>query len=236
MIIRKDKAETSIDKLQSLVERIELYAKTENGFHNNQLHEIEKCNDLLNNILLQPRLPNAGEYVPNIKKNTDDWVAQAWIDGRSQHLEEGLKSKTDEQRHAIEERAIYLLKEQIPKYSWQHHQRELAARVLKRMEKRLENGTLLHLPSEVRDLLITFKTFKKGDKYKHRKYHEFAWGEKVYTSIGNNKRSYGFVSQETNHFVLIIDKYGNKFRKKKSNVQVATNRKRLFDRLIREVE
>ena len=68
MIIRKDKAETSIDKLQSLVERIELYAKTENGFHNNQLHEIEKCNDLLNNILLQPRLPNAGEYVPNIKK------------------------------------------------------------------------------------------------------------------------------------------------------------------------
>ena len=68
MIIRKDKAETSIDKLQSLVERIELYAKTENGFHNNQLHEIEKCNDLLNNILLQPRLPNAGEYVPNIYK------------------------------------------------------------------------------------------------------------------------------------------------------------------------
>ena len=233
IIIRKDEAETSIHKLQSLVERIELHAKTENGFHNNQLHEIEKCNDLLNNILLQPRLPNAGEYVPNIKKNADDWVAQAWIDGRSQHLEEGLKSKTDEQRHAIEERAIYLLKEQIPKYSWQHHQRELAARVLKRMEKRLENGTLLHLPSEVRDLLITFKTFKKGDKYKHRKYHEFAWGEKVYTSIGNNKRSYGFVSQETNHFVLIIDKYGNKFRKKKSNVQVATNRKRLFDRLIR---
>ena len=212
MIIRKDKAETSIDKLQSLVERIELYAKTENGFHNNQLHEIEKCNDLLNNILLQPRLPNAGEYVPNIKKNTDDWVAQAWIDGRSQHLEEGLKSKTDEQRHAIEERAIYLLKEQIPKYSWQHHQRELAARVLKRMEKRLENGILLHLPSGVRDLLVTFKTFKKGDRYKHRKYQEFAWGEKVYTSIGNNKRTYGFVSQETNHFFFFIDKHGNKFR------------------------
>ena len=236
IIGKKDEAEASIDKLQSLVERIELYAKTENGFHKNQLHEIEKCNILLNKILLQPRLPNAGEYVPNIKKNTDDWVAQAWIDGRSQHLEEGLQSKTDEQRHAIEERAIYLLKQQIPKYSWQHHQRELAARVLKRMEKRLENGTLLDLPSEVRDLLVTFKTFKRGDKYKHRKYHEFAWGEKVYTSKGNNKRTYGFVSHETNHFVFIIDKHGNKFHKKKSNVQVDTNRERLIDRLIREVE
>ena len=54
MIIRKDKAETSIDKLQSLVERIELYAKTENGFHNNKFHGVKKCNDLLNKILLQP--------------------------------------------------------------------------------------------------------------------------------------------------------------------------------------
>ena len=66
IIGKKDEAEASIDKLQSLVERIELYAKTENGFHKNQLHEIEKCNILLNKILLQPRLPNAGEYVPNI--------------------------------------------------------------------------------------------------------------------------------------------------------------------------
>jgi hypothetical protein len=92
-----------------------------------------------------------------LKKITDDWVAQAWIDGRSQHLEEGLQSKTDEQRHAIEERTIYLLKQQIPKYSWQHHQRKLAARVLKRIEKRLENGTLLDLPSEVRDLLVGYQ-------------------------------------------------------------------------------
>ena len=68
IIGKKDEAEASIDKLQSLVERIELYAKTENGFHKNQLHEIEKCNILLNKILLQPILPNAGEYVPNIKK------------------------------------------------------------------------------------------------------------------------------------------------------------------------
>ena len=27
-----------------------------------------------------------------------DWVAQAWIDGRSQHFEEALQSKTDEQK------------------------------------------------------------------------------------------------------------------------------------------
>ena len=55
------------------------------------------------------------------------------------------------------------------------------------MEKRLENGTLLDLPSEVRDLLVTFKTFKRGDKYKHRKYHEFAWGERSTRQKGTTK-------------------------------------------------
>ena len=68
-IERKAEAEESIDKLQCLGERIELYFKTEHSSnHENQLKVIKKCNDLLNKVLLQPRLPNAGEYIPNIKK------------------------------------------------------------------------------------------------------------------------------------------------------------------------
>ena len=65
--------------------------------------------------------------------------------------------------HVYRKTSSSFLKLQVPKYSWQHHQRELAARVLKRMEQQLQNITVLDLPTIVRDLLIGFKTFKQGD-------------------------------------------------------------------------
>ena len=175
--------------------------------------------------MLFPRLPNAAV----------DWVAQAWVDGRSQHLEDSLQSTTNEERRIIEERAVQLLKLQVPKYSWQHHQRELAARLLKRMEQQLHNITMLDLPTNVRDLLIRFKTFKQGDKYSHRKHHNFAWGQKVYTKRGKHRITC-FVCKETDFYVTMLDKNGNEFRKKKSNVLVSTTRERIIDRLVREAE
>ena len=213
-LTRQSIAEEHIENLQSLVERIQLYVQAENGFSTGkQLKYIEKCNALLKKALLQPRSPNAGEYIPNIRKGTVQWAAQAWIDGRTQH--QALELKTIAQRHDIEDRALQLLKDQIPKYSWQHHQRELAARVLKRFERRLVHATLSPLTTNVRDALISFKPFKRGDKYKNRKYHEFGWGEKVLTEKNSKmQQPYGFVCHETDMFVFMIDKNGNQFHKK----------------------
>ena len=236
LILRKTLAEDAIDNLQSFCERLQIYHKSEGGFSNDQQRaNVETCITQLKQALLQPRSPNAGEYVPDIKKGTVDWAAQAWVDGRSQHLEDALESTTDEERRTIEERAVHFLKLQIPKYSWQHHQQELASRVLKRMEQQLQNVTMLDLPNNVRNRLIDFKTFKRGDKYNHRKHHTFAWGEKVYANKGK-KRIICFVCRETNFFVSMIDKNGNEFKKKKSNVIIATNRERIIDRLVREIE
>ena len=78
------------------------------------------------------------------------------------------------------------------------------------MEQQLQNVTMLDLPTNVRNRLIDFKTFKRGDKCNHRKHHTFAWGEKVYTNKGL-KRITCFVCRETNFFVSMIDKHGNEF-------------------------
>ena len=103
------------------------------------------------------------------------------------------------------------------------------------MEQQLHNITMLDLPTNVRDLLVGFKTFKQGDKYSHRKYHNFAWGQKVYAKRRKHRITC-FVCKETNFYVTMLNKNGTEFRKKKSNVLVSTTRERIIDRLVREVE
>ena len=118
LLLRKTLAEDATDTLQSLSERLQIYHKSEGGFNNDrQRANVENCITQLKQALLQPRSPNAGELVPDIKKGTVDWAAQAWVDGRSQHLEDALGSTTDEERRTIEERALQLLKLQLPIYS-----------------------------------------------------------------------------------------------------------------------
>lgn len=234
--VRKAASESCIDTLQSLVERVELFINAENGFsHKTQFEKVEKCSDLLKSLLLQTNSSNTNECVSDHKENKENEriVAQAWIDGKSKHLEKALQSKTDEERQVIEERAIEILKQQIPKYAWQHHQRDLAARVQKRMEKQLQNTKLLHLPTDVRTHLNNFKTFIRGDKYKHLKYHEFSWGEKVSVMKGKNKNIYGFVCHETSEYLFILDEKGKKFRKKKTNVKIVCKRELIIERKLR---
>ena len=234
-VLRKDHGEEVLDELHSLVERVEMFLKCETRLTEKQLGIIIECKNLLMEVLAQPRGPNAGEFVPNIKKKSIEWAAQAWLDGRSQHLEEALQNKTTEECHEIEEKAVLLLRSQVPKYAWRHHQKQLAARVLKRVEQQFENVTLYDLPKQVKVQLSNFKPFKRGDKFKYKKYHEFQWGEKVVTSK-KSKRTYAFVYHETDRFVYMIDKNGNEFHKKKSNVQVITKRERIIDRTVRQFD
>ena len=152
-------------------------------------------------------------------------------------MEEALFGKTVEERHEIEEVAIRHLKSKVPMYSWSTHQRDLAVRVLKRFELQLVNVTLLDLPDIIATPLSTYQPFKRGDKYKHKKYYKFAWGEAVDVSMGRRKRNTkAFVCRETDFYVFMINSNGEEFRKKKSNVKALTNRDQIVDALVREFE
>ena len=145
-ILQTDEKNELLHNLQSTHERIQLLTIQQDGILNSKQKSImSNCNQNLLQIM-DHQTPNAGGIKTNKTKNAFEWAAQAWLDGRSQDLEDALNGKTIQYRHNIEFAAVRILNEKVPKYSWQTHQRDLTARVVKRHKKGLMAVTSYNMP------------------------------------------------------------------------------------------
>lgn len=217
---RQSVADDVIGEVQSLLERLKLYVKDEGGFSNyTQHHNINYCISLLKAALRQDRSPHVTGIKSSIGKEHPDYVAHAWIEGRSEELEEALSKKSYEECKRIEDRAVKLLQEEKSEWAWEYHHKRLSLHVLERKEKNKVRKELSKLPKKVRSSLVLFKPFKRGDRFGSRQYHDFTSRQKVLVRNGTGKRKYGYVCHETKEFITMIDSNGDEFKKKKHNVE-----------------
>ena len=170
LLNRPRKAYKAIDELLHVVERMILYIREDGGFSNTrQKQNVAHATHLLKEALRQKRSPSAGGLKPTIARNHPDWSALAWIDGRSEDLEEDIENLPYNEQQKIEERAILLLKEKKPMWSWENHHHRLFLRVNERKNLKKMFKELSKLPHSVVSSFNGYKQFKKGDLYGPKK-------------------------------------------------------------------
>ena len=234
-ILKQNETDELLDTHRSLIDRIDLLVIQQDGSLNSRQQSLlqNSYNSLLE--ILNSPTPTAGGIKQCTYKDTIAQAAHAWINGNSQDLEHSLQNATVQQQHDIEYRAYFLLKEKLPKYSWDHHHHNLATRVIKRYEKLYITTTLYGMPKRARNELKQFKLFRKGKRLNSKTKYTFQWGEQVLTTRGKI-RTHGYVCHETNTFVSILDKKGNCFRKKKTNVAQKFQRETIIERDLRLID
>ena len=229
-------AESELTDVEGLIDRLQLRAHSQGGLTLKQLEIVSFCKEQLESALKARTVPTAGGIKTS---NSEDhpWylAANALIDGRSNDLEEAIKSLPLQDYQDVEFIAVKLLKQQQPVWAWQRHQRKVARRVLERLEKSKIFYELIELPNKVIIAFEDEKDFKEGEKYIPGKRHQYTSREKVLVKGGKGARKYGFVCRETEKTVFLIDKNGIKFRKKKGNVMKTKKREKIIDRKIAEI-
>lgn len=213
---------TSLDELESIVERLRLRERTTccKLCPLQDRNDIVRCNDILKCLLSKKcKVPTAGGLKLEMSKDHPDWSAQAWIDGRSEDLEEALKGKTFEKCQEIEQRSIELLNEKKPKWEWEHHHHQLHLRLKQRKYQKKIVKELSRLPQKVSSRLVEFKSFIKGQKFGPSLRHDFTSRQKMLINDTNDKRKYGYICYETKCYLTLVDKYGAIFKKSKCKVK-----------------
>ena len=154
-------------------------------------------------------------------------------------MEEALEGREREEVRAIEADAAKLLVESKPEWAWEEHQRVLVQRVRYRLHRQMVHAELIDLPEAVGNCFSEFADFRVGGASERGFVHEFNAREEV--NVLNEEmvcRRRGYVCHEMERSVDLIGLNGNRFRKRKTNVQRlrGSDRERVIDRQIREMQ
>ena len=165
-------------------------------------------------------------------------VSLAWVQGNTVSLEKGLRGKRWKEVEDIEDDAVLLLRQRYPEWSWLPHQKVLAARVAHWMQRRRFCVDVMAMPSSVGRRFLDFGDFRRGDPGIRGFTHDLSARELV-TVLGEDSahRKEGYVVDESQMTVGLIDLMGNSFRKNKRNVEEKKNasRPQVSDREVAEL-
>ena len=230
-------AELDLEELRTLLERMEMYVKEESGFSRGQREAVVASAESLRTALATPRSPHAGGLPVPLSRDSPLWAPMAYLDGRSEDLEEALAGMSLQKVEDVEETAAWILTDHLPRSTWNHRHRELHARVVRRFERRVVNHQLALLPKpEMVERMRTFTRFWKGEKFRASLRHEYSSRALVDVKGGIGNRRQGYVCEETEFYVPLIDLDALVFRKRKGNVRLVPRRELFVEKRLRELK
>ena len=237
IVVRKAMAESDLEELRTLLGRMEMYVEEEGGFSRGQRESVVASAAALRTALATPRSPHAGGLPVPYSRDSPLWAPMAYLDGRSEDLEEALAGMSREKVEDVEEKAAWILTDDVPRNTWNHRHRELHARVVRRFERRVVNHQLALMPKpDMVERMRTFTRFWKGEKYKAGLRHEYSSRALVDVKGGVGNRRQGYVCEETEFYVSLIDLAALLFRKRKDNVRLVPRRELFVERRLRELK
>ena len=206
--------ERDLDEMQSMVERLRMQVEKEGGYDSSvQMDRVHSCLRLFKYSLDRERVTfaDAGQ---GIVETTPQKAVSAWVRGDTVALEGFLRGKSWEEVEDLEDDAVLLLHQQYPELAWEPHQRALAARVAHRMQRKRLYVDMISMPPSVGRRFLDFGNFGKGDPDLRGFIHEFSARENV-NILGKESahRKKGYVADESEMSVVLIDLMGNSFRK-----------------------
>ena len=229
-------AEMDLDSLRNMLERLELYVEEEGGFSRGQRDAIVASAEALNNALETPRSPHESGVASGVTRDSPLWAPMAYLDGRSEDLEEALAGMDRHEVFDVEETAAWILVDDVPRSEWNHRHVDLHARVLRRFERRVINHQLSLMPSSAMvERMKTYTRFWQGEKYRAGLRHEYSSRAFVEVRGGVGPRRRGYVCEETEFFVSLVDSNALVFRKRKDNVRLVTRPEYFLERRLREM-
>ena len=98
-----------------------------------------------------------------VVETTPQQAVSAWVRGNTVALEEFLRGKSWEEMEHIEDDAVLMLRQQYPEWSWEPHQKALAARVAHRMQRKRLYVDMISMPLSVGRRFLDFGDFRKGE-------------------------------------------------------------------------
>ena len=231
-------AERDLEEMQSMIERLRMQIQKEGGYGSSvQMDRIHACLRLFKFALDRERVTFADDGRGRGETTSAQAVA-AWLEGETAVLEGYLRGKSWEEVEDVEDDAVLLLHQRYPEWAWKPHQRALAARVGHRMQRKRLYVEMIMMPPSVGRRFLEFGAFRKGDPDIRGFTHEFSARENV-TVLGEESehRKEGYVADESEMTVVLIDLMGNSFRKNKRNVEAKVNssRLRIIDREVAEL-
>ena len=229
-------AERDLDEIQSMIERLRMQVEKEGDYGSSvQMSRIHSCLRLFKFALDRERIAFADV---DLVETTPQEAVSAWLGGNTVVLEGYLRGRSWEEVEDIEDDVVLRLQQEYPEWAWEPHQRALAARVAHRMQRKRLYVDMIVMPPSVGRRFLEFGSFRKGDPDIRGFIHEFSARENV-TVLGEESahRQEGYVADESEMTVVLLDLMGNTFRKNKRNVEAKENssRLRIIDREVAEL-